>query len=362
LDIKDAFGVDGNNTFVAGYFRPDDLLFDIPFSNKRDMIYIDTNPGLQQGLTHIYNTIAHEVQHLMNFVFSGWVRRSRMDLWIDEGLSMAAEWIWNREHSELNWRWFNEDPTGLITKGNNFFVWGNHAHTNPSAVLDDYSTAYLFFQWLRLQADGDTGIYEAIIHSRYPDFMAVTTAANIAMPDRGYNDWSTLLRTWLAANYINAPTGPYGYRNDPTLRQIRANYLTGNTNTFPLFPGEGVFTQKTSIPSETTVIRYAGLPTRGSLEEPNLTSASESSALLSFNISTDTRTNALSSLSVPFSAETTFSEEILTRRMSTLYSRQSLLSTPHAIGAGDLLRMNGHEERSFNFDFSKFRQMVNIGE
>jgi hypothetical protein len=58
----------------------------------------------------------------------------------------------------------------MIHLGNTFFVWDNY--TDPYDpyffsyfVLDDYSTDYLFFQWLRIQAGGSTAIYKDIFNS-----------------------------------------------------------------------------------------------------------------------------------------------------------------------------------------------------
>jgi hypothetical protein len=356
LDIKDDFGVGGNNAFIAGYFWPGDLL-DMENSNKKDMIYIDINPGLEGGLTGIFNTIAHEVQHLMNFIFSAGVRGREMDIWIDEGLSEAAAWVWNERHNQGRITDYNQDRLGTIARGNNFFVWGNHTAGNPAAILDDYATVYLFFQWLRLQA-GDTGIYSDILYSPFFDYRAVTTATNgnPAMAGRGYDDWETLLRTWLAANYINAPSGPYGYLDDPVLRLIQPRYLTGSGSNHPLYPGEGVYTRRTSLPNVTNdFIRYVGLPGRGSDVTPHTTSTSGFNALLSYNINTDSSTTASPSPSTPFSTETVYSEEINTPSMSTFSSRQSPLSIPYAIGARDMLKLNRHEESLFDPDFTKFR-------
>jgi len=349
LDIKDNFGVDGNNSFVAGYFWGVDLL-DIPGSNRKDMIYLDTNPGLRLGLTEVFHVLAHEMQHLMNFVFSAAIRGQLMDLWIDEGLSESTAWIWSREHNQSRINWFNADPAGTIVRGNNFFVWGNHTAGNPTAVLDDYATAYLFFQWLRLQAGG-TGFFSDIIFSRHADHRAVTTAANAAIPGRGYDDWSTLLRTWLAANYVNAPSGPYGYMNDPTLRNIRPRYLTGTAGSHPLYPGEGVYTQRTTMPNATTHIRYAGLPARRSTASTTRDTTGFST-LLSYNV--DTRQDGSSSPATPFSMETA-QPQASANAVSGNLPQRNLLFEPFSVGARDFFRQKEHEESLFDFDFTRLR-------
>jgi hypothetical protein len=240
-------------------------------------------------------------------------------------------------------------------------VWGNHSSVNPATLLDDYATVYLFFQWLRLQAGG-TGIYREILFSPFFDHRAVTAVANRAMPGRGYTDWEILLGTWLAANYINARSGPYGYLNDPDLKHVRPRYLSGAGGSHLLHPGEGVFTRRTSMPIMTSnFIRYAGLPERGSLGAPTTTGSSGFTTLLSYNINTEIESPP--SPSTPFSAETVFSAEIYPRNMTTLSSPQSLLSAPFAIGARDLLRVNSRfEESLFTLDFAIPRVRINAGE
>jgi len=241
LDIKDNYRKGVNDSYTAGYFWYNNFL-NVDYSNRLAMIYIDTNPG-QPGSTESNATIAHEMQHLMNYVSSIAFRPNQMDTWIDEGLSSAAEWLYTGQQRQNRYGWYENDQignqSGLIESGNNFFVWGNHADI-PYAILDDYATVYLFFQWLRLQS-GSTAIYDDIITSSDYDFEAVTKAAAARMSGQGYDDWGTLLKTWLAANYINARSGKYGYMNDPVLKNIKAKTVAAGINSLSLAPGEGVY-------------------------------------------------------------------------------------------------------------------------
>jgi hypothetical protein len=338
------------------------------YSNECDKIYIDTYPG-QPGSTQTSGILAHEIQHIMNFAvtrairFNG-VSLNEMDLWIDEGLSTAAEWVWSGTHSLDRVDWYNKDPFGTIVKGNNFFVWGNHFSQNSAIVLDDYSTVYLFFQWLRLQAGG-ASIYKKIVYSPFFDYKAVTNAANTSIPGKGYGEWPVLLKTWLAANYINAPSGPYGYMNDSTLKHVQGRVLSGSPPTqFQLAPGEGIYTKNENFPDGNTPVKYTGLPSRGSTAAPNDKSASGSSALLSYN--TDTNTKGPLAGCYPFgSIVTDFSPEIDTRmdQVSSSLTLQQLilLSGPYTISAKDMLRFNGYEDRLSGFDFSsKFYEQKGI--
>ncbi|WP_026043726.1 hypothetical protein [Treponema primitia] len=285
LDIKDTY-TPNTPGYVAGYFWAENF-FDSRYSNQMDMMYVDTNPGVPGSISS-NTTFAHELQHLMNYATATVRRRSNnsitfMDTWIDEGLSTAAEYVYRApNHDDERLDWFVEDRERTIAQGNTFFVWGNH--TEKSA-LDDYATAYLFFQWLRLQSDG-TDIYRDIITSSDTDYKAVTKAA-AAKIDPKYNDWGSLLGDWMAANYIRSTSGRYGYKDDTIIQnKLKVPYLPGVTS-LPLYPGEGVYSVVGDtpgvFPSASGNIKYVGLKKES---VPNDTALSPGGALLTYNTST----------------------------------------------------------------------------
>jgi hypothetical protein len=272
LDIKDGYK-DGDASYVAGYFSPGNLLSteDYSYSNVRDMIYIDTYPGLRgHNISQTYATLAHELQHLINFVTNYVLLNVRlMDTWIDEGLSAWAEYLYEGGNPVDKCEWFikggakiDEDDPGTIATGNNFFVWGNHTVDTPAAILDDYATVYLFFRWLYLQAEAqnlDRDIFYKIITSPNVDYNAVTDVAKDISPE--WASWDKLLGAWLAAN-SNPKNNNYGYKNDPYLRdKIKVKPVTETS--ISLYPGEGVYSSLNNRPFTPVQggdnIRYAGL-------------------------------------------------------------------------------------------------------
>ena len=327
LDIRDGYKEGENDSYVAGYFYAVDFYTDnrpeLYRSNECDMIYIDTDPALKKDPADAYSTLAHELQHMMNFITSNEKRIVYddkdepedvilMDTWVNEGLSSAAEYIYTDGHKADRYGWYYYNGSGpddkgdvriksLIDRGNNFFVWNNRDHddtcggsakcNNPDhsqyAVLDDYATVYLFFQWLRIQNNG-TGIYKDIISSKYGDYHAVTDA--IGAPYK--NNWGLLLRDWLAANYIYDSTGTYGYKNDFDFRKggellslKGRNLFSTNAQSVNLYPGEGVFSKIDSayagskpVPTDTQTIKYSILTTA-----PGNSMAQ--GALLTYNVS-----------------------------------------------------------------------------
>jgi hypothetical protein len=348
LDIKDEYKKGSNDAFVAGYFWPYDILSNgIPSNlktNKRDMLYIDIYP-MTVGSEIFNRTIAHEMQHLMNFATSLVQRVDNqnyvhpMDTWIDEGLSSAAEYIYLGKHLDDRIHDFNVDATGLIAKGNNFFVWGNRESENQNAVLDDYATVYLFFQWLRLQTGG-TNIYKNIIASTESDYKAI-----VAYATSTGNDWPTILGAWLKANYDRSPSTIFGYRNDTVLNNIKVHYAPAATPAkINLFPGEGVYSYVNSphpIPPQESIIKYAGL---GAVSGSTITSG----ALLTCNTSTtvyvyDGNGNLISG---PVSESGTITGVAAPPNANITTGRSALggvPSGPFPISAGDMLRRRGYE-------------------
>jgi len=339
--------------YVAGYFSGLDFFGYDPgdyytwFSNECDMIYIDVKVDAP-GSSESKNTLAHEMQHLMNFATTLAVRAARnesgrivklnqMDLWIDEGLSAAAEWVNSGAYSGTRLNWYIGDPTGLIRKGNNFFVWNNRTSEHKNAVLDDYATVYLFFQWLRLQSSSE--IYYKIISSADIDYKAVTKAARTSggsFPLGSDDDWESLLKTWLAANYLNTSSGLYGYKNEESLKYIKAETAAAGTVSLPLAPGEGVYSYTKSAgaaPGSGTHVRYAGLDvTNKTLSD---TAVFSGGALLSYNSNTNQR-DGWEYGTTTGDAPPAF--------MSLSISLDAPLYGSFPISAGDMLRRNGYND------------------
>ena len=341
LDIRDNYQAGVNESSVGGYFLWSDLFISEDSSNGRAMIYIDTSPGVPGSLASNM-TLAHEMQHLINEVTSQELRDSVMDLWIDEGLSTAAEWVYSGSHPQNRWGWYHNNGNGVsgsgriqsaIDKGNNFYVWGNRPE-NAYAEIDDYATAYLFFQWLRLQSGG-VGIYKDIIGSAYSNYRAVTSAA--AKFDPNYNDnWDGLLRDWLAANYINTSSGRYGYANDSTLRTLNKHLLT-TSGTTPLYPGEGVFSKinaSYNIPSNNGDIKYSLLTSSGISNQTTITSG----ALLTYNVNTVNNDDGYFPSPEDGTVTGVASISVVDGRF---VSPPVVLSGPFWVSGGDVLRRNG---------------------
>ena len=327
LNIQDGYKV-RNDPYVAGYFYSGNFqrkgkINDSNYSNGRDMIYVDTYPGLKEQSIQAYTTFAHELQHLVNYVTRYQSRRGFMDVWVNEGLSAYAEHLYLGGHPKDKCSWLS-DSRNTIKTGNNFFVWNNY-RSRPLAILDDYATVYLFFRWLYLQAadtELQSRIFREIAYSDYSDYRAVTSVA--AQINPAWGDWETLLRTWFIANYYPG-NNVYGYKGDSYLWDaVKVTPVSGKT--IPLFPGEGVYSIING-PYSTTVsgtnIRYAEIADRTGVVN----------GLLTFNANTNnstttgSETGSLTGVSAAVSASRTAAE-----------NAQPVEQTrPYVIDAGDIL-------------------------
>jgi len=349
LNIKDSYKPSVNDGYVAGYFWTGNIYSNNPshpqlkYSNGCSMIYVDTNPG-KPGSEYSNQTVAHELQHLMSFI-NAYIsdKESILDTWIDEGLSSAAEWLYLGKHVDDRLDWYNYDPSGLIQKGNNFFVWGNRGAETKNddyANLDDYATVYLFFQWLRLQS-GNKDIYREITLSNNYNHLAVTNAANRAISGNGYDNWETLLKTWMAATYINAPSGPYGYMNDGVLKGIKVKTVPNSVTSISLAPGEGVYsiTNNYKMPGNKKSVRYAGLDKSGRVSD---TETFSGGALLTYNANTNLKGSVETGTTTGIAASV--EADIIAPGRSAVGAG---FPGPYAISAWDMLRRNGFEINPF---------------
>lgn len=145
-DIQD--GYPEANQFVVGFFDPINLL-EHPFSNRRDMIYLDIYPGLVQddeiNEQRFFSTFAHELQHL---AFANYDREFEDLVFINEGMS---------EVFEIACGFPPRSEFGLRRNLNRSLWSWNYADAIP-----DYERASSFFHFLVEQKDWE--IMQNIIH------------------------------------------------------------------------------------------------------------------------------------------------------------------------------------------------------
>lgn len=227
---------------------------------------MDCDPGFDDA-TNFFSTMAHEFQHMINFN-QKYIQQGVgvQDTWINEGLSSAAETLYTGTIITWKTNYYNEDPDLNIRYGQNFVCWGSGVGSAYTDNLGNYSTVYLFFQWLRLQSSITNGIFKSIISNTYCDYRCVEANMKTTMYS-GAGVWKDYLRDWFTANIYCQNTGLYGYKG-----QIKTTpHLINPGSSWQLYPGEGVYSGITTSYTITPAgyIDYAGLNTNTRVSDTN---------------------------------------------------------------------------------------------
>ena len=192
-DIKDGWNGNTVTTFTGGYFDPDDQK-DIANSNKKDLLYIDSYPGIfsngTRNATGPLSTLAHEYQHLIHYNYD-----KKEVTFVNEGLSEFASVISGYQLRSPS-LFFEDTDISL-------FDWDNKS---PS-VLYDYSRAALFTLYYNEQF-GDSVLKKVV----------QDTLTGIKGLDNVFSNYKSNLisvfQNFTVANYLNdrSVDTSYGYK------------------------------------------------------------------------------------------------------------------------------------------------------
>jgi Peptidase M30. len=212
------------DAFEAGYFDPQDL-FDVPYSNRTDIFYIDTNPLMGTGATldvsQAYTTLAHEFQHMINFNQKVFAQGNYpMDTWMDEGLAVSAEHLYHPSDQADQIAEYNTDPD--VANGHSLLYWDYNGD-----MLANYSLSYLFMQYFRIQSGQNNKIFKALINDPHSNYLAVQDLIHKYIdPKMSFGKFMTDFRIAL---YLNRKTGRYGFHDDPYFQKIVRRSFTGSS-------------------------------------------------------------------------------------------------------------------------------------
>lgn len=201
-DIKDGWdSTKSNSSYVAGFFlsndQPDPSTGKYNYgSNKRDMLYIDSYPGIYHDGVRDPNawlpTIAHEFQHLIH-----WHYDPNEVTFLNEGCSTNAEVVcgYPMRSPAL---YFNDTNISL-------FTW--HSSTD-AAVLADYSRATIFMRYL-FEQFGDVFAKDFVQNPAEGAAGINSTLSEVAST----LDFNQVFQNWVIANALNDTTigRQYGY-------------------------------------------------------------------------------------------------------------------------------------------------------
>lgn len=143
-DIKDGYSPGVNDSYISGFFSGNDQYLNSDLSstdiksNERDILYIDSYPGIFNGsesnATEALNTLAHEYQHLIHFNYNDALGNSEY-IFINEGQSTFASLLVGYFPHPAIFEYLNDTNAPL-------FRWDTFSYG-----LDDYGRAALFFSY-----------------------------------------------------------------------------------------------------------------------------------------------------------------------------------------------------------------------
>lgn len=219
-DIQDGFS--GSGGYVAGYFSPQDL-YAYSTSNRSEIFYIDTYPQMgmysSKDVSAAYSTLAHEFEHMINYNQKVFVQgKSDMDVWMDEGLAMAAEQIYLGGVLQSRIDYYNSASS--ITNGQSLIYWDYYGDT-----LANYSLSYLFMQYVKEQAGQGNRIFKEIINNKNTNYLAVQEVM------QKYNanlTFGQLMTNFRGALTLKEDSGPYGFKGNASFDSIKEKLYNGN--------------------------------------------------------------------------------------------------------------------------------------
>lgn len=192
-----------SNAVTLGYFYSYDQT-DGTYSNKRDILYIDTNPTT---INNALSTLAHEFQHLIHYNYD-----KTETTFLNEGLSL---------YSEVFCGYSMRSPSRYFQNTNRaLFSW------DRDDSLPDYSRAGLFTQYY-MERLGDSHIKAVVEDQSHAD----TSLSKIFQVWKGYK-FQKLFSNWAIANYAKSQAydSSYGYvRNINGRPKLKSTFDEPNT-------------------------------------------------------------------------------------------------------------------------------------
>ncbi len=248
-DIKDDWNPTDRGGYTAGFFFSGDQYTKAQLgggnveSNERDILYIDSYPGIydpdesEADPLAPLSTLAHEYQHLIHFRYNS---QNPEFTFINEGQSNFASLLvgYFPHYSIYNYLADTNIP---------IFRWDR---ANINNTLEDYgrSASFFSFMWDHLG-------YEKAGNLTRTSTSGVSAINNALSASGSDMDFPELLVAWGIANLVNDPANSYGYTH-PFLKGLKVSdidYSSGTT-----FSGKTVGVKRGAI-------SYIGLGQVGNL-------------------------------------------------------------------------------------------------
>lgn len=264
-------GLNGKGAY-GGYFNPVDTFSDdIAFpqwgrhSNEIEMLYINVEGGAFDNEHVVAHEFSHMLYHVSHDTFEAWS-------WHNEGMAECAVHAVNGDNY-TDVAYYVQDPQGGIRSGLSLVNW-------QFANFDQYVLSYMFLSYVAGQKEGVPTFGELFALDGSPF---------------GFDSWleqelgvsfAEAHQQQLAATWVQAPSGPYGYNGMITL----PGTAPVGDGPFSLEPFSGTFRQPASPVSypgtQGPDIVYLGINGLGAIDATEPFDVA-GGALLVFNTSTD---------------------------------------------------------------------------
>ncbi|HEX9039008.1 MAG TPA: hypothetical protein VF808_18645 [Ktedonobacterales bacterium] len=198
---------------IGGYFSSnDEYPTEInPYSNARQMLYLNLSDGVTPGTTLYQTTLAHEFQHMIH-----WWERPADPSWVNEGMSMLAQRLNGLPAQGAERAWLDAPQTPVVSG------WSD----DPAANIARYGAAYAFMDYLYERYGGD-----AFLRAFMTNGGQVPQAFDAALSRQRTSFTDTYARFILAA-LLNDPTLARGAYSFAAFPRERAR-LTGTISAYP---------------------------------------------------------------------------------------------------------------------------------
>lgn len=200
---------------VGGYFSSEDEYPETinPYSNARQMIYLNLSGGARPGTAFYDATLAHEFQHMIH-----WWARPGDPSWVNEGMSVLAQRLNGYGTNGVEHAYFNAPQTPLI----------NGWSDNPRANIAYYGVGYAFMDYFFEHYGGAVALRALMASDAQVPQAFDQALARLHSRDR----FGDVYSKFLVANLLNDATfahGAYGYQ---ALAGDHA-HLAASVNTYP---------------------------------------------------------------------------------------------------------------------------------
>ncbi|HEX8996390.1 MAG TPA: hypothetical protein VF812_10200 [Ktedonobacterales bacterium] len=186
---------------VGGYFSSEDEYPTTinPYSNARQMIYLNLSGGARPGGAFYDATLAHEFQHMIHW----WARPSDPS-WMNEGMSVLAQQLNDLPTSGLEAAYFHAPQTPLI----------NGWTDDPRANVARYGAGYAFMDYFYEHYGHDAALRALMASDAQAPEAFDQALARLHSRDR----FADVYAKFLAASLLNDPAiahGAYAYQAFP---------------------------------------------------------------------------------------------------------------------------------------------------